>query len=72
MRNDTQFHLPLRLLALCLDCDEGFEIINQCCPACGSKTWVPLSRFLERGAGQPVRSRAPSQPLHLQGRKRTA
>jgi len=51
MRHDSTFHLPLRLLALCLDCDEGFEIGNGCCPACGSNTWIPLARFLERRTG---------------------
>ena len=39
-------HLPLRRLALCLDCDECFEI-NDACPACGSETWTSLARFLE-------------------------
>src|SRR5256885_13221194 len=46
-------HLPLRRLALCLDCDEGFEIGSGTCPACGSATWTSLSRFLE----QPTSSR---------------
>jgi len=41
-------HLPLRRLALCLDCDEGFEIGSGTCPACGSETWTSLSRFLEQ------------------------
>jgi hypothetical protein len=39
-------HLPLRQLALCLDCDECFEIGSPTCPACGSATWTSLSRFL--------------------------
>jgi len=39
-------HLPLRRLALCLDCDECFEIADAC-PACGSETWTSLGRFLE-------------------------
>lgn len=41
-------HLPLRRLALCLDCDECFEIGSGTCPACGSETWTSLSRFLEQ------------------------
>jgi predicted amidophosphoribosyltransferase len=41
-------HLPLRRLALCIDCDAGFEIGSGTCPACGSKTWTSLSRFLEQ------------------------
>jgi hypothetical protein len=39
-------HLPLRQLALCLDCDECFEISSPTCPACGSATWTSLARFL--------------------------
>ena len=41
-----RMHLPLRRLALCLDCDECFEI-NDACPACGSETWTSLARFLD-------------------------
>ncbi len=40
-------HWPLRRLALCLDCDECFELGPNCCPACSSETWTTLSRFLE-------------------------
>jgi hypothetical protein len=39
-------HLPLRQLALCLDCDECFGIGNETCPGCGSATWTSLARFL--------------------------
>jgi hypothetical protein len=42
-----RMHVPLRRLALCLDCDEASEI-GDACPACGSETWLPLARFLER------------------------
>jgi hypothetical protein len=42
----TRVHLPLRQLALCLDCDECFAIGSPSCPACGSTTWTSLSRFL--------------------------
>jgi hypothetical protein len=42
----TKAHLPLRHLALCLDCDECFEISSPTCPACGSATSTMLSRFL--------------------------
>lgn len=41
-------HLPLRRLALCLDCEECFEIGFDACPACGSEAWVALARFLEK------------------------
>jgi hypothetical protein len=40
-------HLPLRRVALCLDCDECFELGFGRCPACGSGTWTALGRFLE-------------------------
>jgi hypothetical protein len=43
-------HLPLRQLALCLDCDECFEIGFPTCPACGSATWTSLSRFLTQAS----------------------
>ncbi len=47
-------HLPLRSVALCLDCEECFELGPEECPACGGETWTPLSRVLggpERGKG---------------------
>lgn len=40
-------HLPLRNLALCLDCDECFALGGELCPACGSRTWTPAARFLD-------------------------
>jgi hypothetical protein len=40
-------HLPLRRLALCIDCDECFELGLPACPACSSETWTPLARFVE-------------------------
>jgi hypothetical protein len=40
-------HLPLRKLALCLDCDECFSLGSEHCPACGSGTWTPAARFLD-------------------------
>jgi hypothetical protein len=39
-------HLPLRQLALCLDCDECFGIGPETCPSCGSTTWTSLARFV--------------------------
>ena len=42
-------HFPLRRVALCLDCEECFELGVSTCPACGSETWVALARFLEVG-----------------------
>src|SRR2546426_11088860 len=52
-------HLPLRSLALCLDCDECFEVGPETCPACGSATWTSISRFLE----QTSSSRRPRRPV---------
>ena len=46
----ARVHLPLRLLASCLDCDECFEISSQTCPACGSATRTSLARFLEQAS----------------------
>ena len=40
-------HLPLRRLALCLACDECFDIVAERCPACGGATWTSLSRLAE-------------------------
>lgn len=40
-------HIPLRHLALCLDCEACFDMRCRGCPACGGETWVPLAGFLE-------------------------
>ena len=45
-----QLHVPLKRLALCLDCEKCFELGATACPACGSGTWIALARFLEGGA----------------------
>jgi hypothetical protein len=42
-------HLPLRRLALCLDCEACFEIGASSCPACGGDTWVLPAKFLDQG-----------------------
>ena len=39
-------HLPFARVGMCLDCEACFEI-GSACPACGSRTWMPLARFLE-------------------------
>jgi hypothetical protein len=53
-------HVPLARLALCVDCEVCFEIGPQKCPACGSETWSPLSRFIgdtsEKAAVRAVRA----------------
>ena len=43
----SRVHLPFMRLGMCLDCEACFEIGVDACPACGSKTWMPLARFLE-------------------------
>jgi hypothetical protein len=43
---EPRLHFPLARLALCLDCEMCFEIGSDQCPACGSETWSPLSRFI--------------------------
>jgi rRNA maturation endonuclease Nob1 len=50
-----RLHLPLTSVALCLDCEECFELGTDQCPACGSETWTPLARFL---AGRERRDEA--------------
>ena len=54
-------HLPLRKLALCLDCDECFGLGLETCPSCGSATWTSPSRFLGQAApSRPRRFDSPS------------
>jgi hypothetical protein len=50
MRLRPQLHLPLRRVALCLDCEVCFELGPAFCPACGSRTWTAIARFLEHVA----------------------
>lgn len=62
----VQLHLPLRRLALCLDCDECFEVGDDPCPACGNAAWAPLARFFdEEPSGELVTRLAPANPRHL-------
>lgn len=54
-RPGPQLHIPLRRLAMCLDCEVCFEVGPAECPACGSETWAALGRFLDfhsRSAGR--------------------
>jgi hypothetical protein len=55
----SRVHLPLRSVALCLDCEVCFELGPEECPACGSETWTPLARFL----GGPVHRLGAVLPL---------
>ncbi len=54
-----QLHLPLRRVALCLDCEECFELGSPVCPACGSETWTALARFLDAGISSSLERFAP-------------
>jgi hypothetical protein len=49
-----RLHIPLARLALCVDCEVCFEIGPDQCPACGSKTWSPLSRFIGNASEKAV------------------
>lgn len=42
----ARVHLPFARVGMCLDCEACFEIGGSC-PACGSRTWMPLAKFLE-------------------------
>lgn len=46
--NAERTSLPLTRIALCLDCEQCFELGRAGCPACGSETWAPVARFLEK------------------------
>lgn len=45
---DNMLRLPLDRLALCLDCETCFEVGTNSCPACGSRMWALVARFLDR------------------------
>jgi hypothetical protein len=49
-----RLHIPLARLALCVDCETCFEIGPDQCPACGSRTWSPLSRFIGNASEKAV------------------
>jgi hypothetical protein len=49
-----RLHIPLARLALCVDCEVCFEIGPDQCPACGSDTWSPLSRFIGNASEKAV------------------
>jgi hypothetical protein len=53
-------HLPLRRLALCLDCETCSEIGTGSCPACGGHSWVLLSKFLNQ---EPLKTLSQFKPL---------
>src|SRR5262245_63892982 len=53
-------HLPLRRLALCLDCEACYELGASACPACGGESWASLAKFLDEA---PVRVVPQFRPL---------
>lgn len=62
LSNSPRRHLPLRQAALCLDCEECFELGTAACPVCGSEIWTLLTRVLReqhRLAG-PARAAYPT------------
>lgn len=63
----SRVHLPLRQLALCLDCDECFELGPEMCPRCGSATWTSLSRFLGQAFSSRPRRRLDGSPSTANG-----
>jgi hypothetical protein len=42
----ARVYFPLARLALCADCEVCFEIGFDACPACGGRSWSPLSRLI--------------------------
>jgi hypothetical protein len=42
----ARIYFPLARLALCADCEVCFEIGLDACPACGGRSWSPLSRLI--------------------------
>jgi len=44
----STLQLPLGRVALCLDCETCFEVGSDACPACGSRIWASVARFLDR------------------------
>jgi hypothetical protein len=49
-----RLYTPLARLALCVDCEVCFEIGPDQCPACGSDTWSPLSRFMGNASDKAI------------------
>jgi len=62
-----RMHLPLRQLALCLDCDECFGIGAETCPRCGSATWTSPARFLGQASSSRPRRRLDGSPSAANG-----
>src|SRR5439155_27146657 len=61
-RLPPRVHLPLRQLAVCLDCDDGFGLGFEACRSCGGATWTSPSRFLGEAASSQPRGRLDGSP----------
>jgi hypothetical protein len=46
--------VPLRRLALCVDCEACFDIALPSCPGCGGDSWVLLTKFLDQRSHRVV------------------
>src|SRR5256886_11010410 len=47
VRSLSRVPIPLRTLAVCVACEECFELGEPTCPSCGSDEYVPLLHLLE-------------------------
>jgi hypothetical protein len=47
-RPTRPLYWPLTRVVVCLDCEACFPVAASSCPACGSDTWIPVARFLDR------------------------
>ena len=54
----ARLYFPLARLALCADCEACFEIGADACPACGGRSWSPLSRLIGQQASDGAVVRA--------------
>jgi len=54
----ARLYFPLARLALCADCEVCFEIGADACPACGGRSWSPLSRLIGQQASDGAVVRA--------------
>ena len=59
-------HLPLRRIALCLDCEACYEIGAPACFGCGGDTWAPLAKFLDQ---RPFRALPQYRPSPRNGKE---
>jgi hypothetical protein len=52
--SNARVYFPLTRLALCADCEVCFEIGTEACPACGGRSWSPLSRLIGQASDTSV------------------